>query len=345
MVATNTLDVARLYGADRYGTSKRVSTYERGTEQTVILASGDDAHFADALTASSLSGLLGGAPIVLTPTEWLAEDARAAIEDELGAVSVIIVGDENAVSAAAENAVRAISTVTDVTRLGGASRQATAELINAELGAGRYSTAIIARCDDFPDSLTISPWAAATSSPIFLTSFDRATLDDATKEALAAGGFNRIIVLGDENATPAAVYEEARSAAGLTDGQMLRIGGSDRYETATLIAEFATATERPANEQLTWDKPAITRGDKHSDALTGGALQGSTRSPILLTQGGEVNPFSSALIQAQDGTISELRFFGDESAITLETTRGFITLLTYEEIGWKPDNSVAIPMP
>lgn len=340
------LNVARLYGEDRYGTSRQASIYERNAadEDIVILASGNDYHFPDALTASSLSGNLSNAPIVLTDYAELTEDARRTIAEDLAAKHVIIVGDKYAVSEEVESAVSALPSVETVERIGGVDRQETAEFIYDALGTSSSKTAIIARCDDFPDSLTISPWAAVTKSPIFLSEFGQTELTPETKEALAAGGFERILVLGDEYATPQSVYEQARDAAGLTDAQVIRIGGDDRYETAGMIADWTTSSDRSADEQLNWEKPAIARGDIHPDSLTGGALQGRDRSVILLTPPTEVGGEAYPRISAQDGTITEIRFFGNEYAIALDVTKEFINALTYDKIVWKPTDDVAIDL-
>lgn len=340
------LNVARLFGVDRYGTSHQVSTYERAVadEDIVILASGNDNHFPDALTASSLSGHLDNAPIVLTDYASLTEDARQAIVDDLDAKHVIIIGDKYAVSENVEAELNAIPSIDVVERIGGVDRQETAEFIFEELGAAASKTAIIARCDDFPDSLTISPWAAVTKSTVFLSEFGLTDLTPETKAALASGGFDRILVLGDEFATPRSVYEQARDAAGLTDSEVIRIGGDDRYETAGMIADWATSSDRDPSEQLNWEKPAIARGDLHPDSLTGGALQGRDRSVILLTPPTEVGAEAHPRISAQDGTVTEIRFFGDEYAVALDVTKAFINALTYDTIVWKPSDAIAIDM-
>ena len=340
------LNVARLYGEDRYGTSRQVSTYEReaATEDIVILASGNDYHFPDALTASSLSGYLNNAPIVLTDYAELTEEARKVIAEDLRAKHVIIIGDKYAVSDEVAAAVAALPDVEIVDRIGGVDRQETAEFIFDEIQASASKTAIIARCNDFPDSLTISPYAAVNLSPIFLTEFGLDTLTDETKAALAAGGFERILVLGDQYAVSENAEEEARVAAGLSESQVIRIGGDHRYETASMIAEWTTSPDREAAEQLNWEKPAIARGDLHPDSLTGGALQGRDHSVILLTPPTEIGVEAHPLIAAQDGTITEIRFFGNEYAIAHHVIKGFVNALTYDTIVWRPDGSVQIDL-
>ena len=337
------LSVARLYGDHRYSTSKQVSVYERGAEDTVILASGDDGHFPDALAASSLSGHLGNAPIVLSPTDYLSEDSATSITD-LQASKVYLIGDKYAISESVEESVRALPCVTEVERIGGADRQETAELINQAIDGYRNTTAIIARSDDFPDSLSISAWASATMSPIFLTEFGQSGLTAETKAALASEGYERIIVLGDENAIPASVEAEARVAAGLSSSDVVRLGGIDRCETSKLVAQWTTDDSRTDFERLCWEKPAIARADKHSDSLTGGALQGRDRSPILLTYGTEPNMHTLPYCASKDGMITEIRFFGDENAISYVTTREYVKGLTWDTVCWKPHDGVAIDL-
>ena len=340
------LNVARLFGDDRYGTSEQVSTYERvaADEDVIIVAAGNDYHFPDSLAASSLSGIEGNAPIVLTDKYALSDETRRVINDTLSAGKVIIVGNEHAVSDEVEAQIAALPSVSEVERIGGVDRQETAELIYSERLGNHSSTAIIARCGLFADSLSISPWAAATHSPIFLTEFGETSLTQETQDALAAGDFDRVVIVGDAYAVSARAAEEARIAAGVPYSQVVRLGGIDRFDTSSLIAAWTTSADRSNGDRLTWEKPAITRGDLHADALTGGALQGRDRSPILLTTTGAPHEAVLPHIASHDGDIAEIRFFGDHYSIGHETIKGFVSVLTYDTLVWRPDESVAIDL-
>ena len=337
------LTVARLYGADRYETSQAVSTYGLDDScNTVILASGDDYNFPDALTASALSGIEDNAPIVLTTPWALSETARAAIEDELKPSKVIIMGDENAGSAAAAAQVEALPRVPNVERIGGTDRMDTADLVYQSRDRSEFSdTAIIALSTDFPDSLSASSWAANTKSPIFLAHFGATDLSTKTKQALADGGFTRVIVLGSNLSVSDSVADQASD---LTGAEVLRIGGIDRYETSMLFAQWAIDTAEHGAGALAIDNVAITRGDKHSDALTGGALQGRHASVILLTPPTSAFMPAHDFIVANESVINEIRFFGDENAVALDVIRQFIRCVPCDTIIWKPNESCAVDM-
>lgn len=340
------LAIARLYGADRYTTSKQVATYERdiAAEKTLIVASGDDRHFPDALAASSLSGARDNAPIVLTQPDSLGDAARSVVEAAQAVEKIYIIGSVYSVSAEVEAALGAIHPAAEIVRLGGDARQQTAELIYEEVGASASKTAILARSMDFPDSLSISSWAATTKSPVFLSAFDEQSFNQSTIDAVAAGGFERVLVLGDEHSIPQSAVDEVRDAAGLAEADMVRLGGDDRIETSLLIAGWTTDPARDAAERLAFDNLAITRSDKHSDALAGGALQGLHGSVVLLTPTGVVHQGVLDAIGAASGDIEEIRFFGDEYSVALDVAKAYIKAIPCDEYAWKPDSSVSFDL-
>ncbi|WP_139651017.1 cell wall-binding repeat-containing protein [Raoultibacter phocaeensis] len=340
------LNVARLYGADRFDTSKNVATYERdiATEKTLIIASGADQHFPDALAASSLSGAHDNAPIVLSQPDYLGDAARSVVEAAQAVEKIYIIGSEYSVSAEVEQALEALHPAAEIVRLGGEGRQQTAELIYQELGSSASKTAILARSMEFPDSLSISPWAAATNSPIFLSSFDEQSFFPSTLDALRTGGFDRVIVLGDAFSIPESAVESVRAAMGLAETDVIRLGGDDRIETSLIVAEWATDAARGNAERLSFDKLAVTRADKHADALAGGALQGLHASVVLLTPTHTVHQDVLAKIAAASDDISEIRFLGDEYAIAIDVVKAYIMAIPCDEHAWKPDDSVRIDL-
>ena len=339
------LNVARLFGPHRYATASAVATYGRDGETggTVILASGADANFPDALAASSLSGAEGNAPIVLTDPGYLTAEARSAIES-LAPSKVIIIGSPNTVTSSVEAQVAGIVGAGAVERIGGADRQETADMIYDRLGPAASKTAIIALASDFPDSLSASSWAAHTRSPIFLAHFGGTGLSEKAKEALRTGGFERVLVLGSELSVSAEVAAEARQLAGLPASSVVRLGGEDRYHTASLIAEWATSAERADSERLDLSSVAVVRGDKHADALAGGALQGRDASAILLTPPWSAYGPALSMVSDRAAEVGEIRFFGDENAVDLGVVRTFIRAVPCDSVAWRPTDDVAIPL-
>lgn len=343
--APTVLKVARLFGADRYATSKEVAAYGRdlATAKNLIVASGGDDHFPDALAASSLSGATE-APIVLTQPDHLGASARDAIASAAAVEKIYIIGSTASVTAGVEGAIRELHPSAEIERLGGPTRQATAELICDELGDEASKTAILARSMDFPDSLSISPWAAITRSPIFLSGFSEQRYDQSTIDAIVAGGFERILVVGDENAVPEAAVDEVLAATGLSEESVVRFDGVDREHTSLLVAEWATDPARDPDERLSFDKLAVTRSDVHADALAGGALQGFHKAVILLAPSTWTHPdVLAAIIEAKAG-IGEIRFFGDENSLDLRSVRDYIRAIAYDQVEWAPDSSVEIDL-
>ncbi len=196
---------------------------------------------------------------------------------------------------------------------------------------------------NFPDSLSVSPWAAHTKSPIFLTGFDEKSLTQGTLDALAAGGFERLLVLGDEYSVPPSVASQARSAAGLPLNAVVRLAGDERVATSLAIAEWATDPARGA-EALSLDNVAIARADRHPDALSGGALQGMHGAAVLLTWPDEVHDGVASMLSGASDSISEIRFLGDEYSVSVPLMRAYVGAIQFDQHDWKPDDSVAFDL-
>ena len=341
------LTIARIYGDERYMTSREVALYERdiSTEQTLIIASGDNNNFPDALAASALSGANGNAPILLTTPWALSEATRDVLERAASASKVYIIGGIPSVSAAAVAEIASILPSAQIERIGGESRMETAELIYSEIEPQASKTAIIARSMDFPDSLSAAPWAAFTTSPIFLTDFSEQGLTQGTLDALVSGGFERLIVMGSELSVPAAVVDVACDAAGLTDGDVVRIGGIDRVGTSLAMAAWATSGDRDADERLSYNNLAVTRSDNHADALAGGALQGAHGSVVLLSPTKPTDPDVLAAIMAAQDDIYEIRFLGDHNALDFETMRDYAFAIRFDVALEKPGDMVGPLLP
>ena len=125
---------------------------------------------------------------------------------------------------------------------------------------------------------------------------------------------------------------------------MVRRGGDDRVATSLKIAEWTTDSSRDVSEQLSYDKLAVSRADKHADALAGGALQGMHGSVVLLTWPGEIHEGVLSVIGAAQDNISEIRFFGDEYSVSVPLMRAYVGALAFAPHTWKPDDSVAFDL-
>lgn len=166
-----------------------------------------------------------------------------------------------------QNPVSASPLTADTTRIYGADRIATAVKIS-QAGWEGASTVLLARADDFPDSLVSVPLSKRLDAPILLTYPQE--MDQNVLQEIKRLGANHVILLGGEGVMGSTITSSLNQA-GL---QWERIGGEDRYETAALVAE-----RLGGNGQV-----ILANGETFPDALAVGPYAGVTETPILLTQ-------------------------------------------------------------
>ncbi|MBS5776457.1 cell wall-binding repeat-containing protein, partial [Finegoldia magna] len=95
----------------------------------------------------------------------------------------------------------------------------------------KANTVIIARSDEYPDSLTASPLAKKLNAPILLTSKNE--LEKTVKAEIKRLKATNIIIVGGVNSISTKVEKELRQY----DKEIERIAGHSRYETSAAIAE------------------------------------------------------------------------------------------------------------
>ncbi|MCA0987100.1 cell wall-binding repeat-containing protein [Guptibacillus algicola] len=159
----------------------------------------------------------------------------------------------------------------EVDRISGKDRYETAVAIS-EMGWDSADTVIIARGDDFPDALAGAPLAYKMDAPILLTG---KTLPQSVKDEIARLHATKAIILGGEGAVLPYVYNELKSLGLDVD----RIGGADRFDTATNIA--AVLDGDPA-------KAVVANGMNFPDALSIASFAAENGYPILLTKKNEL---------------------------------------------------------
>lgn len=293
-------------GADRYETTVKTSQTAFESASTVVIATGEN--WPDALGGAALAGAKGG-PILLTRAASLPPTVLAEIR-RLGASEAIILGGEGAVSPAVEQALAAELGGNAVSRIGGATRYETAELVaratRDALGGSYSGMCFVATGESFPDSLAASPLAAAQGWPLVLT--EPGALAPSARQAMEEIGVSGAVVLGGAGVVAESV--ESTLAAWLGDDAVERISGVDRYETAAEVADFAVA------QGLCWDGAAIATGLDFPDALAGGVLQGRAGSVLLLTRGTTLVAPVRDRLAAECGDVRSLRYLGGDGAVS-----------------------------
>lgn len=294
----------RLEGGDRYQTAVAISQDHFASADTAVLATGRV--FADGLSAAGLAGAYN-APILLTQPKALPAAVAAELV-RLGVSHVVICGDQRAISDSVANAVAALGKI-EVERIGGVDRYETSAMLADEVVAARGDEpelVFIARGDTFPDALSVSPIAWAHRAPILLVRpqhLPRYTVDFLS----GVSGDMRTIVVGGEEAVSTGVQGEL-SVAGLAPD---RIGGTNRYDTAALVAEWAD-DEGLAGFGVT----GVATGEVFADALCAGAGLGSSGGVLLLTPRLTAAAPTLAAIRDHSASILALQVFGSGAAIS-----------------------------
>lgn len=302
--------LSRLSGSNRLGTAIAVSQrliIANDGAGAVLIARSDN--FADALSASSLAGLLS-APILLTPP---GQSLDAAVRSELDRVlppggTVIIAGGGAAVSASVDSELQGTYAVE---RLAGANRYETSRLIKVRGDQARgieSDTVIVASGTSFPDALAASSYAAFAGVPILLSK--KEALPPETQSALSSS-VNAAFVIGG----PAALTQNVQDSVESVIGNLSqRIYGQDRYETAVATADFFFANPVAIS---------LAVGANFPDALAGGVLAGKSvlspfGMPILLTKTSTVPAVLDTYLRSHAGTIDDVTsgyVFGGTAAI------------------------------
>ncbi|WP_419909542.1 cell wall-binding repeat-containing protein [Candidatus Poriferisodalis sp.] len=296
------VSTTRVGGPDRTTTSVDVAEeYRRrieasgGEVDTVIVAT--SRKFPDGLAASSLAGTVH-APILLTDRDRLSEEVASFIERH-SISRVYIMGGHEAVSFGVERSLEALEPVESLIRLGGVDRYETSMLIAREVGVPRHfcnrtwRTVLLATGTKFPDALAAAPVAAVGPHPLLLTRPDALppSVRDHLRSYAGYGWIDEVLVVGGQDAISSDVVR-AIVDMGV---RVTRVGGADRYETATLLAEHVVFPASPAPDRCLGNGHlGVAIGTTFADALVAGPLLAFVQGPTLLVEPADQIPAAVA---------------------------------------------------
>lgn len=172
------------------------------------------------------------------------------------------------------------------TRLAGNDRYETAVQIARSSFPTTAPVVYVTTGGNFPDALAAGGAAAVKGGPLLLV--DSGYVPTSTLGELKRLAPSSIVLVGG----PAAV-STAVEAALATLAPVTRIGGTDRYDTARMVADAAFGTATTAY---------LATGLNFPDALSASAAAGARRAPVLLVDG--------ALPDIDPTTVTELRKLG-----------------------------------
>lgn len=270
--------VSRIYGKDRYETSQNIA-YQFSSEklENVIVASGND--FPDALSGSLLSKKLN-APIILVGKDTISQKSVINfIKDRLNLDgSVYILGGKASVDKNFYDSLKAAG-YRNVIRLGGIDRFETNSLIVDSMNVEKGTPVILVNGLNFPDALSVSSIAASKSYQIVMSSSGK--LHETTKNILKKILPDKIYIVGGTGViSTGLVYELKDTLPDLTENEIIRIGGENRYATSLDLCRYFSMDS---------DTAIIASGSNFADALSGSALAAKMNSPIILTDGKDIS--------------------------------------------------------
>lgn len=250
----------RIQGKDRYETSYNISKKAFDKVENVIVVSGEN--FADALTAAPLTYSKNTA--ILLSSDYSINDLKNEIK-RLKSNNINIVGGKKSVSLYVEKELKNIGSTS---RISGKDRYETA-VLNAEKVIrqfGNKGKVIIADGNNYPDAISIAPYAANQGIPILLANGNE--LSENQKDILKKYDIKEAIIVGGNMSV-------GRKIENLFE-KSTRISGKDRYETSRKIAENLFNKSK---------KIFVASGKNYADALSVSYYAAKLNAPVILTEG------------------------------------------------------------
>ncbi|WP_434316489.1 cell wall-binding repeat-containing protein [Leifsonia sp. P73] len=167
--------VQRVYGADRFATSRAVIQHSFTTAPTVYVSTGWN--FPDSLSAGGAAGSQHAPLLLVNSAATSVDQATASLLLSLGTNKIVIIGGSSVMS---PSLVADFARFGTVTHLAGANRFDSSQQV-VEGAFTNSSHVILANGMNFPDALSASAWAGKSSSPLFITTatcVPQRTLDD-----------------------------------------------------------------------------------------------------------------------------------------------------------------------
>lgn len=256
--------VVRLAGADRFATAAAISRATWAPPVPAVFVT-TGVNFPDALAGGPAAARSRGPVLPVLPT--VVPAAIAAELDRLDPERIVVLGGTGAVSGGVQVALAAYAPA--VARLAGADRYATAASTATSAFAAPVPVAYVASGAGFADAAAGGAAAAHEGGPMLLTT--PTALPAATGAALTALRPSRIVVVGGTGAVSAAVQT---ALAGFTSGSVTRLGGTDRFDTARVVAQEVFGSS---------ESIALATGLNFPDALAGVPTAYVNDAPLLLT--------------------------------------------------------------
>ncbi|MBV7274500.1 cell wall-binding repeat-containing protein [Clostridium sp. PL3] len=305
--------IQRLSGEDRVDTALAIAkaTYA-GKVSKVILASSEN--YPDALTGSVLAYKLN-APILLGGSDEADQDKILAyLKDNMDSTgTVYVLGGTGVVSKDMEVKINGIG-FQNITRLGGADRFETTAKIADTLGAAEGTPIVIVSGENYPDALSISSIAAMKQYPIFMV--NKNEIPEIEKKAISLIKPSKVYIIGAEGVVSREVEDQVAKIAAIDKTNIVRIGGSDRFETSLNIIQ---------NFDLSGNTVCIASGNNFPDAVAGSVYAANNGAPMMLVDSSLTEAQKTYLKNAKLKTVT---IFGGTGVVSAEVQNEIYDLLS-----------------
>lgn len=357
------ITIARQGGLTRYNTAALIAMYERSSSNYAVVVSGADTAWPDALAAAGLAGIYN-APVLTTDGTYLSSETASALS-ALGVKYVYVVGGFAPVSDGVLSSIRALPSVSTVTRIYGDDRFKTAEAVYNRVSSSwlhptggyehpyyssdhtwkngtRKKAVILATGTNWPDAMAASSLSAYAHFPILLVRAD-GTLTNETKVILRNGRFDQVYCAGGGITAAAGVACSLVDPADIVGAPIYgggtfvagqnwytRIIGNTRYETAR------EAFHVSRSEGMRRNKVAISSGITPVNGLPGGAM----KYPLLLADSN-----NSSVAQTQitrfSSSVNTLIILGGTSTVSDSVVDGLVSAWWQGKVGSSPFSAIA----
>ena len=219
---------------------------------------------------------------------------------------IVVLGGEDAVSADVVVGLQALAPAAKVDRLSGANAQALADAAYSYARGKWGSTAFVVGLGDAANSTSssVAPYAYAAKAPLFAADAARG-LSASSRSSLAAGKFERVVIIGDSGCVPLKV--ESQLAA--IDVPCRRISSENDYLESGALALDGISAGFLSHGRYAF----MTKGDI-AGTVDASSLLGSEGIPLLVADY-KAEDVLLDVVSAGRGDVGGIAFAGSSFAI------------------------------
>lgn len=193
-------NVLRLGGADRFESSRNVTTYAFASSGSSRAYVATGTNFPDALGTGAAAGVKDAPIVLVNGGDTSVDTATLTLLKNLGVTQIWLTGGPNGLSTGIESTLdAAIPTY----RLSGEDRYIGSQVISREAFIENTDYVFLASGDNYPDALAGSSWAAALSAPLYMV--PPSCVPDGVISDIRARAATHVVLLGGEASLSPAV--------------------------------------------------------------------------------------------------------------------------------------------